>query len=389
MIEYDFNSVDLLVVGGGPAGVTAAVRYADLNPDREVVIFDERDLIGGASATEVVNGITVHKYGPHILHTDNEEVWDFLNLFCDLVPFINSPIANYHGELYNLPFNMNTFIKVFGDEYCTESRVIEKISEEIKEYAKFHPEFSWIDPKNLEEKAISLVGTTIYRKLIKEYTEKQWGKDCSELPESYITRLPLRFTFDNNYYSDEYQGIPRGGYSKMFSHMIVSHSNITYVSNSKVTLMDLQNAQKQNSNLKIIYTGALDRLLDFRFGNLPYRTLEFKTIKMPQSSFQGNAVMNFTSHDEKYTRIVEHKFFDRSCRNDSETIITFEYPASTGFPYYPINNSDLYTKYLNCLRKKLKNFTPLGRAGEWKYYDMDDVILKALEVAENLNSSEI
>lgn len=363
---------DYLIVGAGLFGATFA--YEMSKKGKKCLVIDRRNHIGGNIYCENVNEINVHKYGAHIFHTSNKVIWDYVNQFVEFNNYINSPIANYKGELYNLPFNMNTFTKLWAD-VITPTDAENKINEQKKELIGK-------EPKNLEEQAISLVGRDIYQKLIKEYTEKQWGRDCTQLPAFIIKRLPVRFEFNNNYFNDRYQGIPIGGYSVIVEKML---------SNCDVELgIDyLKNREKYDSIAeKVVFTGMIDEFYGFKFGNLEYRSLRFETEILPDvDNYQGNAVVNYTSHEEKYTRIIEHKHFEfNKCGG---TIITKEYPSEWKLgdeAYYPINdnrNSNLYRKYEEIAAKETKIIFG-GRLGNYKYYDMDKTIEAALNLVNSI-----
>ncbi len=360
---------DYLVVGAGLFGSIFA--YEANKRGRKCLVIDKRNHIGGNIYTENIEGINVHQYGAHIFHTSNKEVWEYVNKFAEFNNYINSPVAIYKGELYNMPFNMNTFNKLWG--VITPKEAKRKIEEEIKE--------SGIkNPQNLEEQAISLVGKTIYEKLIKGYTEKQWGKRADELPSFIIKRLPVRFTYDNNYFNDTYQGIPIGGYTKIIEKMLEGIEvklNTDYFENKK---------ELEKIADKIIFTGMIDKFYDYKFGELEYRSLKFETETLEQQNYQGNAVVNYTEYDIPYTRIIEHKHFEFDVEN-KRTIITKEYPDTWNKekePYYPINNdknNEIYKKYEEYSIKD-NNIIFGGRLGKYKYYDMDKVILNALQCVE-------
>lgn len=363
---------DYLIVGAGLFGATFA--YEMTKRGKKCLVIDKREHVGGNVYCEKINNINVHKYGAHIFHTSDEKIWKYVNQFAEFNNYINSPIANYHGELYNMPFNMNTFTKLW-DDVKTPSDAKRKI-EEQKAALKGK------EPKNLEEQAISLVGEDIYRKLVKEYTEKQWGRDCKELPPFIIKRLPVRFTFNNNYFNDKYQGIPIGGYNVIIEKMLEK-------SDVKLGEDYLKNKEKYDSIAnKVIFTGMIDEYYNYRFGNLEYRTLKFENEILDNiDNYQGVAVMNFNTHDEAYTRIIEHKHFEfNDCKG---TVITKEYPSNWKIgdeAYYPVNderNSELYNKY-----KELGNAEEKvlfgGRLGQYKYYDMDKVIKAALDMVDEI-----
>ena len=366
MKKYDY-----LIVGAGLFGATFA--YEMTKAGNKCLVIDRRNHIGGNIYCQNINGINVHKYGAHIFHTNSKKIWEYVNQFTEFNNYINSPIANYKGELYNLPFNMNTFSKLWGVQ--TPGQAKEKI--ELQKRA-----LNGKTPTNLEEQAISLVGEDIYQKLVKEYTEKQWGKDCKELPAFIIKRLPVRFTFDNNYFNDKYQGIPIGGYNKIIEKMLEK-------SDVELGVDYLQNKEKYNKLAnKILFTGMIDEFYDYSLGTLEYRTLKFENeILCDIDNYQGVAVMNFTSKKEDYTRIIEHKHFEfNDCKG---TVITKEYPSTWKIgdeAYYPVNddkNSLLYNKYKE-LAQQEENVIFGGRLGQYKYYDMDKIINEALDLANSL-----
>lgn len=364
MKKYDY-----LIVGAGLFGATFA--YEMTKQGKKCLVIDRRNHIGGNIYCENINGINLHKYGAHIFHTSDKEIWEYVNKFAEFNNYINSPVANYKGELYNLPFNMNTFSKLWGIETPEEAK--QKIEEQKKKYGVSKP-------TNLEEQAISLVGKDIYEKLVKEYTEKQWGRECKELPAFIIKRLPVRFTFDNNYFNDRYQGIPIGGYNIIIEKMLEKcdiELNVDY----------LKNKEKYNNLAqKVLYTGMIDEFFDYKLGNLEYCSLKFENETYEDiDNYQGIAVMNYTSHDEKYTRIIEHKHFEfNNCKG---TIITKEYPMNWKVgdeAYYPVNdekNSELFNKYTE-LAKQYPNIIFGGRLGNYKYYDMDKVIRESLNLVK-------
>lgn len=360
------HKFDYLIIG---CGLYAALfAYKAIKAGRKVLIIDKRSHIGGNLYCENVNGITVHSYGAHIFHTSRRDVWDFVNSFVEFTPFVNSPVANYSGELYNLPFSMNTFYQLWEITEPGEAQKI--IKEQISQY-------KIDDPRNLEEQALRLVGRDIYEKLIKGYTEKQWGRPATELPAFIIKRLPLRFTFDNNYFNDTYQGIPRGGYNRLIESLIEGaelrlNTDFTTLKNSWRGIAD-----------KLIYTGQIDEFFDYRLGQLEYRSLRFEHQAKKCNNYQGVAVMNFTDHETPYTRIIEHRHFDRFCEA-SGTIITKEYPqpfdSLNNEPYYPVNdqrNNELYEKYM-LLANELPDVTFGGRLGEYKYFNMDQIVEKIM-----------
>ena len=360
---------DYLIVGAGLFGSTFAHEMTKLG--KKCLVIDRRQHIGGNIYCEKVNGINVHKYGAHIFHTSNKKIWEYVNQFAEFNNYVNSPIANYHGELYNMPFNMNTFTKLWG--VVTPKEAMEKIESQKSI-------LNGKEPQNLEEQAISLVGEDIYRKLVKEYTEKQWGRDCKELPAFIIKRLPVRFTFNNNYFNDPYQGIPIGGYNVIIEKMLEG-------SDVELGVDYLKEKDKYDSMAKkVLFTGMIDEYFNYNLGNLEYRTLRFENEVLEDvDNYQGVAVMNFTSHEQKYTRIIEHKHFEfNDCKG---TVITKEYPSAWKLgdeAYYPVNddrNSKLYKEYEE-LAKKEKNVLFGGRLGQYKYYDMDKVIDAALDMVE-------
>ena len=365
MKKYDY-----LIVGSGLFGATCANLLS--KKGNKILVIDKRNHIGGNVYTENIEGINVHKYGAHIFHTSDDKVWEYVKNFATFNRFTNSPIAIYKNEVYNLPFNMNTFCKIWKD-VITPADALRHIEEEKQEIKT--------EPKNLEEQAISLVGRTIYEKLIKEYTEKQWGKKCSELPAFIIKRLPVRFTYDNNYFDDKYQGIPIGGYTKMVENMLEGIE--TKLNTDFFSSKSLKNIAK-----KIIYTGAIDEYFDYKLGELEYRTLKFENKILDVENYQGNAVVNFTSSNVKYTRIIEHKHFE-NVENNTKTIITYEYPLKYQKNlerYYTVNDekNNLLAKQYKELASEEKNVYFGGRLGKYKYYDMDDVIKEAMLLCDNI-----
>lgn len=362
---------DYLIVGSGLFGSTCA--YELKRRGFSVLVLEKRNHVGGNIYTKNIEGINVHVYGPHIFHTDKKEIWEYINRFASFNSFINSPLADYHGERYNLPFNMNTFCQLWKDVKNAEDAK-RHIDEEKAKY-------NISNPSNLEEQAISLVGETIYRKLIKEYTEKQWGRDCSELPATIIKRLPVRFTFNNNYFDDPYQGIPQGGYTQIIEKMLYG---IDVVLNEDFLL---KKDYYLSTCKRVIYTGPIDEYFNYKFGKLEYRSLDFEIRILDTSVYQGNAVINYTSHEVPYTRVIEHKFFEDSV--SKKTIISFEYPSKYfdgKIPYYAINddrNNELYGTYLKEAKKSGNVFFG-GRLGSYRYFDMDDTIYSALELIRGL-----
>lgn len=370
MKKYDY-----LIVGAGLFGAVCAWRIKQQG--KTCLVIDCRNHKGGNVYCEEIEGIPVHKYGAHIFHTSNKEVWNFVNSFVEFNRFTNSPIANYRGELYNLPFNMNTFHQMWGVITPQEAQM--KISEQRAEVAKT---LAGREPANLEEQALLLVGRDIYEKLIKGYTEKQWGRPCSELPAFIIRRLPVRMTYDNNYFNDLYQGIPKGGYN-MLTDKLLEGVEVRL----GVDYLQERELYDQIAG-KIIYTGAIDAYFDYRLGHLEYRSVHFENEKLPIANFQGNAVVNYTAAEIPYTRIIEHKHFEYFGEEVAQipiTIISKEYSVEwkpSLEPYYPVNdfkNAALYSAYKQLADKK-KNVIFGGRLAEYKYYDMDDVIEKALKI---------
>ena len=361
---------DYLVVGSGLYG--AIFAHEARVHGKSVLVVDKRPNIAGNIYTENIEGINVHKYGAHIFHTNNKKVWNYITQFAEFNRFTNSPVANYKGELYSLPFNMYTFNKMWG--VVTPEEAATKIEEQRKEITG--------EPKNLEEQAISLVGRDIYEKLIKGYTEKQWGRDCKDLPAFIIKRLPVRLTFDNNYFNALYQGIPIGGYTKMIANLL---------DGIKVRLnTDYQEHKSELDALadKVVYTGPIDAYFDYKLGTLEYRSVRFETELLDQPNFQGNAAVNYTDRETQWTRIIEHKWFefgkDENGNDLPKTIISREYSSEWkpgDEPYYPVNdakNSLLYSEYKKLADAENKVIFG-GRLGEYKYYDMDQVIAAVLE----------
>ena len=369
---------DYLIAGAGLFG--AAFSFAMSEKGKKCLVIDRRDHIAGNAYTKEEQGINVHVYGAHIFHTSDKKVWDFVNRFSEFNNYINSPIAVYKDELYNLPFNMNTFSKLWNIKTPQEAKdIIEKqISAlDIKE------------PKNLEEQALSLVGTDVYEKLIKGYTKKQWGRDCKDLPAFIIKRLPLRFTYDNNYFSDRYQGIPVGGYTRMAEKMLEASEVRLNEDFIKLRENDLTLSSGEKIEYgRLIYTGQIDEYYDYSFGPLSYRSVRFETECLPVENYQGNAVVNYTAEEVPYTRVIEHKHFERT--EAPVTIISREYSSEWkkgDEPYYPVNdekNNALYEKYLE-LSKKEENTFFAGRLGKYRYYNMDQVIAEALALADELS----
>lgn len=364
---------DYLVVGSGLFGSIFA--YEAAKKGYKIKVIERRAHIGGNIYTEKIEEINIHKYGAHIFHTSNLKVWNYIQQFADFNRFTNAPIANHKGELYNLPFNMNTFYKLWGTKTPQEANKIINAQKNFLNGKR---------PQNLEEQAISLVGTDIYEKLIKHYTEKQWGKSCKELPSFIIKRLPVRFTYDNNYFNDKYQGIPIGGYTQIIEKML-EHENIDVELNRD--FFDNREDLEASAH-KIVYTGMIDQFFDYKHGKLEYRSLKFETQILDCENYQGNAVVNYTDMEE-YTRIIEHKHFEFG--NQKKTVITKEYPKKFEIgdePYYPINdekNTLLYKKYKE-LTDQQTNYIFGGRLGTYRYYDMHMIIAEALKcVNDELN----
>ena len=362
-MQYDY-----LIVGAGLYGAVFAREAMDRG--YSVLVVDRRDHIGGNVYTEEVENIHVHRYGAHIFHTNDDRVWAYANRFATFNRFTNSPVANYKGELYSLPFNMYTFNKMWG--VVTPRQAMEEISRQ-RQAAGI------TEPKNLEEQAISLVGTDIYEKLVKGYTEKQWGRDCKDLPAFIIRRLPVRFTFDNNYFDAKYQGIPVGGYTRMVENML---------SGAQIRLNTdyLQHKEELDALAKkVVYTGPIDAYFGFRLGALEYRSVRFETETLDTDNFQGNAVVNYTDRETPFTRIIEHKWFDPA--GQEKTVISKEFSSEWqpgDEPYYPVNdgkNAALYEAY-RALAEQEQNVIFGGRLGQYRYYDMDQVIAQALLAAE-------
>ena len=363
--RIDPMQYDYLIVGAGLYGAVFARELTDAG--KRCLVIDRRSHIAGNIYTESISGINVHKYGAHIFHTSDKEVWSYVNRFAEFNHFINSPIAVYGDELYNLPFNMNTFSKMWGIRTPAEARA--KIAEQVAE-------LNITEPKNLEEQALSLVGTDVYTKLVKGYTEKQWGRDCKDLPAFIIKRLPCRFTYDNNYFNDRYQGIPIGGYTAMVEKMLAGVE--VRLDTDYFDLIE----QEPEIAKKIVYTGCIDEFFGYRLGPLQYRSVRFETEELPMEDFQGNAAVNYTAREVPYTRIIEHKHFEFG--KQPTTIISREYSAEwqPGMePYYPVNDAEngaLYAEYKK-LADAQGNVIFGGRLGQYRYYDMDKVIRAALD----------
>ena len=373
-----------LVVGAGLFGAVFASEMTKLG--KNCLVIEKRNHIAGNIYTKEEKGIQIHQYGAHIFHTSDKEVWDYVNTLAEFNHYINSPVASYKDELYNLPFNMNTFAKMWNIKTPKEAK--EKIQEQIAR-------LNIIEPQNLEEQALSLVGTDIYEKLVKGYTEKQWGRDCKELPAFIIKRLPVRFVYDNNYFNDPYQGIPKGGYTGLVEKLLdgitvkLNTSYEDYCRKNEQTGL-FESVDGEHTFEKILYTGMIDEFYHYQLGELSYRSLRFETeVLEGEENYQGNAVVNYTEREVPYTRIIEHKHFEFGKQPD--TVITREYPQDWEKgqePYYPVNvdkNSMLYEAYAE-LAKKEKNVLFGGRLGQYKYYDMDKVIRAALNmVKEEMN----
>ena len=364
------DNYDVLIVGAGLYGATVAQCLQEKG--KRVLVLEKRPHVGGNVYTEEIEGIQVHKYGAHIFHTNDKRVWDYVNRFAEFNRYTNSPVANYHGELYSLPFNMYTFNRMWG--VVTPREAEEKIAEQ-------RAEAGITEPKNLEEQAISLVGTDIYEKLVKGYTEKQWGRPCSELPAFIIRRLPVRFTFDNNYFNARFQGIPIGGYTALVEKMLEGVElklGVDYLA---------EKSAWDRMAKTVVYTGPIDRYFAYCFGPLQYRSVRFETEVLDTPNYQGNAVVNYTDRETPYTRVIEHKHFEFG--SQPKTVISREYSAEWqpgDEPYYPVNdakNSALYARYRTLADQEPKVIFG-GRLGEYKYYDMDAVIAAALDTAEKL-----
>lgn len=366
---------DYLIVGTGLFGSVFA--YEMRKAGKECLVIDKRSNIGGNIYTKEQDGIQVHKYGAHIFHTSDKKVWEYVNQFADFNNYINSPVAVYGEELYNLPFNMNTFSKMWGIRTPAEAKAViekQKAESQVEE------------PRNLEEQALSLVGRDVYEKLVKGYTEKQWGRDCKELPSFIIKRLPVRFTYDNNYFTDRYQGIPVGGYTKIVEKLLADIPVRLGISYKEFLTENANKGQDADVFDKVLYTGMIDEYFDYCLGELEYRSLRFEEETLKDcDNYQGNAVVNYTERQVPYTRIIEHKHFEFGTQTG--TVITREYPAEWhkgDEPYYPINderNTALYAKY-QAMATEERNVLFGGRLGQYKYYDMDKVIAAALEMVQ-------
>ncbi|MCR5421413.1 MAG: UDP-galactopyranose mutase [Lachnospiraceae bacterium] len=370
MAEFDY-----LIVGAGLFGAVFAHEAGKAG--KKCLVIDRRDHIGGNVYTEETEGINVHKYGAHIFHTNDKRIWDYVNTFAEFNRYTNSPVARYKEELYNLPFNMNTFHALWGVKTPKEAEL--KIEEQKRDAVEQMRAEGVAEPRNLREQALTLVGKDIYEKLIEGYTEKQWGKRASELPAFIIKRLPVRFTYDNNYFNDKYQGIPEGGYTGMIEKMLKG---------CEIRLStDYFKERKSYDNVsnRIVFTGMIDEFYGHRFGYLEYRSLRFETETLDMYNYQGNAVVNYTEYEVPYTRIIEHKHFEFGTQE--KTVITREYPAEWKWgdePYYPMNdekNNALYSKYRELAEEEDRVIFG-GRLGEYKYYDMHQVVARALEIAD-------
>ncbi len=370
---------DYLIVGSGLFGATFA--YFAHRAGKRCLVIDKRPQLGGNLYCEQIKGINVHKYGAHIFHTNNKEVWDFVNSLVEFNRYTNSPIANYKGELYNLPFNMNTFCQMWKDVHTPEeakARIEEQKAEAVAA-------LNGREPSNLEEQALCLVGKDIFEKLIKEYTEKQWGRDCKELPAFIIKRLPVRFAFDNNYFNDCYQGIPIGGYNVLINKLLEgvdTRTNCDFFKNYKDNWREIAD--------KLVYTGPIDEYFDYKLGHLDWRTVTFKTRIEDTSNYQGNAVVNYTSHNEPYTRVIEHKHFEmfgQAVYDCPKTVVSEEY--STEYKpgmeqYYPVNDdkNNVLAEQYQSLAAKEESVIFGGRLAEYKYYDMAPIIEKVMKIWE-------
>ena len=376
-VKYDF-----LIVGAGLFGATFAWQARQAG--KTCLVIDRRKHKGGNIYCEEVEGINVHRYGAHIFHTNNEELWRFVNSLVPFNRYTNSPVANYHGKLYNLPFNMNTFYQMWGVH--TPAEATAKLEEQRKEARRILKEQGVSEPRNLEEQALLLIGHDIYERLIKGYTEKQWGRPCTELPAFIIRRLPVRLVFDNNYFNDRFQGIPIGGYNKLIDKLLEGcevRLGVDYFVNRN---------ELDGLADKMVYTGEIDRYFDYRLGHLEWRTVHFETETMPTSNYQGNAVINYTEREVPYTRIIEHKHFDcfgADVDKNPKTVISREYSTEWHLgmePYYPVNdekNNTLYHQYVELAHSE-KNVLFGGRLAEYKYYDMAPVIERAFAIADTV-----
>jgi len=376
-VKYDF-----LIVGAGLFGATFAWQARQAG--KTCLVIDRRKNKGGNIHCEEVEGINVHRYGAHIFHTNNEELWRFVNSLVPFNRYTNSPVANYHGKLYNLPFNMNTFYQMWGVH--TPAEATAKLEEQRKEARRILKEQGVSEPRNLEEQALLLIGHDIYERLIKGYTEKQWGRPCTELPAFIIRRLPVRLVFDNNYFNDRFQGIPIGGYNKLIDKLLEGCE-------VRLGVDYLENREAWNEQAEqVVYTGEIDRYFDYRLGHLEWRTVHFETETMPTSNYQGNAVINYTEREVPYTRIIEHKHFEcfgADVDKNPKTVISREYSTEWHLgmePYYPVNdekNNTLYHQYVELAHSE-KNVLFGGRLAEYKYYDMAPVIERAFAIADTV-----
>lgn len=377
MKEYDY-----LIVGSGLFGATFA--YFAHKQGKKCLVIDKRPQLGGNVYCENIEGINVHKYGAHIFHTSNKKVWDFVNSIVPFNRYTNSPVANYHGKLYNLPFNMNTFSEMWGVNTPAEAQA--KIDEQRAEAVAKMKAAGVTEPRNLEDQALTLIGKDVYERLIKDYTEKQWGRKCTELPAFIIKRLPVRLVFDNNYFNDSYQGIPIGGYNKLINGLLEGVDTKTGIDFFTSEYHDWRKYAD-----KLVYTGRIDEFFGSRFGELNWRTVSFKTRVEDTPNYQGNAVINYTSHDVPYTRVIEHKHFEsfgQAVYDNPKTVISEEY--STEYkpgmePYYPVNdaeNNALADKY-RALAEEEKDVIFGGRLAEYKYYDMAPIIEKVMMLFNN------
>ena len=375
MAKYDY-----LIVGSGLFGATFA--YFAHKQGKRCLVIDKRPQLGGNVYCEKIEGINVHKYGAHIFHTSNKKVWDFVNSIVPFNRYTNSPVANFHGKLYNLPFNMNTFAELWGVRTPEEAQA--KIDEQKAEAVAKMKADGVTEPRNLEEQALTLIGKDVYEKLIKEYTEKQWGRKCTELPAFIIKRLPVRFVFDNNYFNDSYQGIPIGGYNKLIEGLLAGVETKVNVDFFNSEYHDWQKYAD-----KLVYTGQIDEFFDYKYGQLNWRTVSFKTRIEDKPNYQGNAVVNYTSHDVPYTRVIEHKHFEmfgQQVYDNPKTVVSEEY--STEYkpgmePYYPVNdttNNSLADKY-RAEAAQQQDVIFGGRLAEYKYYDMAPIIEKVMNIA--------
>lgn len=366
--------MNYLVVGAGLFGATFA--HEVVKHGNHVTVLEKRDHIGGNIYTKEIDGIQVHQYGAHIFHTRSKKIWDYINRFAEFNRYTNSPIANYHGKIYNLPFNMNTFHQMWG--VVTPQQALAEINRQ-------RSEMNGKSPKNLEEQAISLVGRDIYEKLIKEYTEKQWGRRAADLPAFIIRRIPVRLTYNNNYFNDPYQGIPIGGYTQIIEKML---DNISIKVKTNTNFFD-RRAYYIKTYDKIIFTGMIDQFFDYQLGALEYRSLKFETKELNIDNYQGNAVVNYTDSQTPFTRIIEHKHFEFGKGDKGKTIITYEYPQSWhrgDEPYYPINDKNNNRKYKDYtqLAQSIPNVIFGGRLGQYRYYNMDQTIMAALQLVKSV-----